>query len=395
MERGGDVHASAESEANGVKGERIGSYHLVRRLALGGMAEVFLARRLGEAGFVRHVVVKRLFAHLAEHAQQTRMFQDEARLLSELSHPSIPQVFELGRDRDTWYLVMEHVEGMTLAELIPPGHPPPLDVAVGVVLQAAEALHHAHERRDRHGRPLRIVHRDVTPHNLMLTPDGVVKVMDFGVAQTAARSDTDPTFLKGTLSYMAPEQVRAEPVDRRADVFALGVVLYELTTGVRLFAGPEVRVMTTIAEGDVPPPRQRYPGYPPELEGVVMAALARDRASRLATTGLLAELLEGFAGRHGLTVGRTAVGRFVRAVVSGRRPERPRLELILDASGSRTLDLGPPSPSELAELDDLDTDIDTDIDTEIDAIPRGRPSLGLDERDTLEAGTAPGKKGRR
>jgi len=295
-----------------------GRYELLRKVAAGGMAEIFLARQWGEGGFFRDVVIKRIFRNLADDEKQLRMFQDEARLLAELCHPNIPQVFELGIEEGQWFITMEWVDGHDLSDLAVVGtrshQPMPLSVAIGIVMQACEALHHAHERRDKAGRPLRIVHRDVTPQNLMVTRDGVVKLLDFGIARTSARRDTDAGVVKGTFSYMAPEQVRARPLDKRADVFALGVILYELTTGVRLFRGNDVQVMTQVVEQDAPPPSARIADFPPELERIVLNALQRDRGHRTPSASHLALALEEFATTNGLLVGPRAVSRHVLQV---------------------------------------------------------------------------------
>lgn len=306
--------------------QRLGRYELVRKIAAGGMAEIFLGRQWGAGGFFRDVVIKRLFKHLAENERQLRMFQDEGRLLATLSHPNIPQVYDLGYADGYWYIAMEYVEGWNVADVWRQGAKMglvmPLQVAIGVVMQICEALHHAHERTDRARRPLRIVHRDVTPQNIMLTRDGVAKLMDFGVAQTTARRDTEAGAVRGTLSYMAPEQVRGKPLDKRADVFALGVILYELTTGTRLFRGTDVEIMTQVVEHDVPAPSTRVPDYPPDLEEIVVAALRRDRARRTPSTAHIAWKLEEFAQRHGLLVGPRAVARYIAQVI----PAEPVLE---------------------------------------------------------------------
>ncbi|MFK7992321.1 MAG: serine/threonine protein kinase [Sandaracinaceae bacterium] len=305
---------------------KLAGYELIRKIAAGGMAEIFLARQWGEAGFFRDVVIKRLFRHLAEHERQLRMFLDEARLLSQLAHPNIPQVYDVGTDVGFWYFAMEHVEGQTVADAwrmgAKAGQAMPLNVALGIMVQACEALHHAHERADRAGRALRIVHRDVTPHNIMLTRDGVVKLMDFGVASTSARKDTEAGAVRGTFAYMAPEQVRGKQLDKRADVFALGVVLYELTTGSRVFRGSDVQIMTQVVEEDVPPPSTKVPGYPADLEEIVVAALQRDRGNRIPSAAHLAAYLEEFAMRHGLMIGPRAVARYASAVT----PAQPLLE---------------------------------------------------------------------
>lgn len=315
------------------------------------MAEVYLARLHVEGVFHKDVVIKRLFRHLAEHESPLRMFHSEARLLASLSHPSIPQVYDLGYTDGHWFLAMEHVEGITLRELLQKGLsagiPMPLSVALTIVIQAADALHHAHERTDTTGRPMRIVHRDVTPDNIMVTREGVVKVLDFGVAQSSAREESNAGVLKGTFAYMAPEQVRGRQLDKRADVFALGVVFYELTTGTRLFRGTDVQVMTSVVEQDVPAPSSHWPEYPPELEAIVLAALIRDRSRRLPSAAHFASKLEEFAVANRLLVGNRVVGRYftqVHRVDEGRAAERATLPDAMRAA----LEHVEPAPSQEA-----------------------------------------------
>jgi len=306
--------------------EAVGRYRLHRKLANGNMGEVFLAEYAGEAGFRRHAVVKRLFAHLAQHPEAVRMFQDEAHVLSQLSHPNIPQVYDLGYADGHWYLALEHVPGHTLAELCAAGArsavPMTLEVVVSALEQLCDALHHAHERNDAEGRPMRIVHRDVTPHNLMITPDGYAKLLDFGVARTA-RDESKGGSLKGTLAYMAPEQVRGQRLDKRSDVFSVGVILYELTTGRRLFYGSEVEVMTSIVERDVTPPSVWIPGYPAELERIVLTALARDRSRRYPSAQHLAREIEDYVASHGLLAKHHTLARYYgRVFTEQERHER-------------------------------------------------------------------------
>ena len=349
--------------------EAVGRYRLLKKLANGNMGEVFLAEYSGEAGFVRRVVVKRLFQHLAYHAEAVRMFQDEAHVLSSLNHPNIPQALDLGCAEGHWYLVIEHVPGHTLAELCSAGAragvPMPLDAVVSAVEQLCDALHHAHERCDEEGRPLRIVHRDVTPHNIMITPDGFAKLLDFGVARTA-REESKGGSLKGTLAYMAPEQVRGQRLDKRSDVFSAGVVLYELTTGRRLFYGSEVEVMTAIVERDVAPPSHWVPGYPADLERVVLTALARERGRRYPSALHFARALEEYVVSLGVVATHQSLARYYQQVFTleervGRTtgayrsgfgtqpPPAPRVVTNPDesrVSSSRP----PPGPSALDEL---------------------------------------------
>lgn len=297
---------------------KIGRYELLHKIAAGGMAEIFLARQWGQGGFFRDAVIKRLFPHYAEHEHALRMFQDEARLLAELSHPNIPQVFDLGYADGYWYLAMEHVAGWSLADLCRAAgranKPLPQGVALGIIGQVCHALHHAHERLDREGNALRIVHRDVTPQNIMVTTDAVVKMLDFGVAQTAARVESDAGVVRGTYSYMAPEQVRGKPLDKRADVFALGINLYELTTGRRLFKGSDIEAMTAVVEKDIPPPSSIVPDYPDDLEHIVMAALERDRSKRSASVAHMGRSLDQFCLRYGLLSGPFVIAQYVRSV---------------------------------------------------------------------------------
>lgn len=315
-----------------MRGTPYGRYELIRKIAAGGMAEIFLARQWGEGGFFRDVVIKRLFSNLAENEAALRMFQTEAQLLAHLSHPNIPQVMDLGFVDNSWYIAMEYVEGWTIADVwrasARQGQMMPLPVTLGAVMQVCEALEHAHHATDRAGRSLAIVHRDVTPQNVMVTRSGVVKLMDFGVAKTDARAQTEAGVVKGTFSYMAPEQVRSQAVDARADVFSLGVILYELTTGTRLFRGNDMQVMVQVVEQDAPRPSDRAPDYPADLEEIVMAALRRDPRGRIASAADLVAHLEHFAMRHGLLVGPRTLAEFVQAAIPATPIQEEELALV-------------------------------------------------------------------
>lgn len=331
-----------------VRHGRIGRFELLHKIAAGGMAEIFLARQWGQGGFFRDVVIKRLFSHYADHERALRMFQDEARLLSELSHPNIPQVYDLGYSDGYWYLAMEYVRGVSLADLCRAAakatKPMPLSVAIGITQQVCMALHHAHERTDREGQALRIVHRDVTPHNIMISLDAMVKVMDFGVAQTSARVDTDAGAVRGTYAYMGPEQVRGRPLDKRADVFAVGVIVYELTTGRRLFRGSDVQVMTQIVERDVAPPSSLLQNYPPELETIVLGALMRDRGKRTPSAAHLALALDQFCMRHGLVTGPLMISHYIRSLFPYERAHEEGMGIAQVSPGS-----GAPAAPDLEE----------------------------------------------
>lgn len=269
---------------------RIGRYEIVGRLATGGMAEIFLGRLTGPSGFERPVVVKRMLPHLARRPGFGAMFIDEARITARMQHPNVVQVFELGEDGGDYFLAMEYVNGETadalVRRLLYEGRRLPYALATHVVAEACSGLHAAHELRDDDGNELGVVHRDVSPDNLLVTYFGSVKVADFGIAKGAHRqaAATETGALKGKLPYMSPEQCRGQALDRRTDIFSLGAVLYELTTNRRLFKRPTApQVISAICSEPILPPSRLVPGYPRALEEVCMRALARSPSDRYPT----------------------------------------------------------------------------------------------------------------
>lgn len=287
--------------------ERVGRYDLVRRLGSGGMAEVHLARASGIEGFEKLVVLKRILPHLSADPHFVKMFLAEARLAAILEHNNIVQVFDLGRHDQDYFFTMEFVYGETLYSVLRAarrmGQKLPLEHSITMGIGTAAGLHYAHERVGFDGKPLGIVHRDVSPSNVMLTYDGCVKVTDFGIAKVTSRTDvTQAGTRKGKVPYMSPEQCRAKDLDRRSDIFALGIVLYEASTQTRLFDGEdEFGVMNRIVNGDIEPPSSRRSGYPKELERIVMKALSVDRERRYKTARGLQLDLEKFAREKKLT----------------------------------------------------------------------------------------------
>src|SRR2546423_4938594 len=234
-----------------LKGRRVGRYDLVEHLASGGMAEIFLARHEQEAGFSKELVLKILQARYAEHAEVVRMFLDEARLAAKLNHPNIVDVYELGRDEGLRYIAMEHIRGKTLTEVvrraIEVSRPLPVDHAAYLVAETAAGLAYMHDGSDGRGQPFRIVHRDISPSNLVISFSGQVKIIDFGIArEDSAAADSGARPGKG--SYMSPEQVQGGALDGRSDIFSLGTILYEITLGRRLWRGPKEVVMRRIVE---------------------------------------------------------------------------------------------------------------------------------------------------
>jgi serine/threonine protein kinase len=277
---------------------QVGRYVLGGRIAVGGMAEVHLGRLLGPAGFQRTVAVKRLHPHLSGDPTFVTMFLDEVRLAARIQHPNVVDTLDVVVERGEVFLVMEYVHGESLAQLLhaaeDEGRPVPTDVIVAIVCGALRGLHAAHQAKDAEGEPLHIVHRDVSPHNVIVGVDGVARVIDFGVAKASGRGQTTRAGqAKGKLAYMPPEQLRGEDVDRRADVYAAGVVLWEALTGRRLFfADTEPRTMNNVLAGVVEPPSKHVPGLPPSLDRVTLRALDRDRENRFSTAEQMAVALE-------------------------------------------------------------------------------------------------------
>jgi hypothetical protein len=268
---------------------RIGRYEILGPLATGGMAEILLARLVGPSGFERIVVLKRILPHFASSSAFVKMFLDEARIAAAIRHANVVDVHELGHEGSELYLAMEYLEGESLAglqrRLRARGERLPPAIAAYVVAAACAGLHAAHELNDAEGRPLELVHRDVSPQNLFVGYDGSVKVLDFGIALARDRlTETETGALKGKIGYMSPEQVAAEPLDRRSDVFALGIVLYECLTARRLFRREsQVETIRAIAEQPIQRPTTIDPDVPPALEAVAMRALERDRVQRYAS----------------------------------------------------------------------------------------------------------------
>ena len=271
---------------------RIGPYRVIARIAAGGMAEIYLATRGGVAGFERAVVIKRMLPHLAHEPELRTTLLDEARLMSRLRHPNIVNVQEFSRDQRDFYLVMEFLRGESLSglrrELV--GCNARLDPALAtfIVAEMCAGLHAAHEAIDDSGRPLGVVHRDVSPQNVFVTFDGEVKLLDFGIACFADRgSRTKTGMTKGKFAYMSPEQFAGEPLDRRADVFAAGAMLHELLTGKRLFAREsEAQVLKAVLHDPIPLPSQIADDdvlIPEALDEICLRALARERERRYAS----------------------------------------------------------------------------------------------------------------
>jgi len=292
------------------------------------MASVHLARMDGPGGFQKWVAIKRIHPHLVEDDQFVDMFLDEARIAAGINHANVAQVFDLGKDDNTYWIAMEYLHGEPLREVMRRAEDRRAviqpELAARICSDAAEGLHAAHELRGKNGQLLGLVHRDVTPHNLFITYDGYTKVVDFGIAKVADRlSSTRAGTLKGKLAYMSPEQVRGAEVDRTTDIFALGVVLWELTTGHRLFRmDTDLDTLEKVQACVVPPPSTLAADYPAELESVVMKALAKRKQERYTNAREFSRALQSFLMRRGSFVGPEEVSQFVRDVFADRIKKR-------------------------------------------------------------------------
>ncbi len=277
-----------------------GKYYLLERINVGGMAEVFRAKAFGVEGFERLVAVKRILANIAEDKEFIRMFIDEAKLAVQLNHANIAQIFDLGVVDGSYYIALEHVHGRDLRAMFDRcrqlGEPMPVSQACFVVMKVCEGLDYAHNKRDASGRELHLVHRDVSPQNILVSFEGEVKLIDFGIAKAAGKgSKTQAGILKGKFGYMSPEQVRGIPIDRRSDVFSCGIVLYELLTGERLFVGEsDFSTLEKVRNVEILPPSTYNRRIPDELERIVLKALAKDPEDRYQNAIDLHDELQAF-----------------------------------------------------------------------------------------------------
>ncbi len=286
--------------------ETFGRYQLLKKLATGGMGQVFLARQLGLVGFEKLVVVKRILPHLSEDQDFINMFFDEARIAALLNHPNIAQIYDLGEVEGIFYIAMEYVHGDSLravnhqANALQGGMPLPLKLRV--VADAAGALDAAHRARGPAGQPLSLIHRDVSPQNILVGFNGSVKLIDFGVAKATGKISTTLTgAIKGKYAYMSPEQARGEELDHRSDIFGLGIVFYEILTSTRLFKREsDTATMKAVVAAKIEPPSSIVKGIPKAIDVVVMKALARRRQDRFQSAAELQLAIEDYLVRQRL-----------------------------------------------------------------------------------------------
>jgi hypothetical protein len=297
-------------------GRRVGRFTITSHLASGGMAELFVARQEAAGGFEKDLVLKMLQEKYAQNPRVLAMFLDEARLAAKLNHQNIVHVYDVNEADGVRYIAMEYIHGETVTDIvrraIAAGGFLPLEHAVQIVADTAAGLAYAHERRDAEGRAARIIHRDVSPSNILVTYEGVTKIVDFGIARVQDQVREESGMRPGKVSYMSPEQARSEPVDQRSDIFSLGILLYEITVGRRLFRGPPAEVLKKICESQVPPPTYVRRQYPPALELIVMKALEKRPAHRHQSAAELQHELQEFLDGAGLKSGSRRLAQYMK-----------------------------------------------------------------------------------
>jgi len=322
----------------GIEGTRFGKYTLVDRLAVGGMAEIFLATQAGLEGFQKTVVIKRIRSHLSKQGSFIRMFLNEAKLAAQLNHPNIVQIHDLGKIGDSYYIAMEYIIGRDMRRILPKaesmGIPFPMVYALKIASSVCEGLYYAHQRADAFGNPLYIVHRDVTPENIFVSFDGTVKMLDFGIAKAAGQLEqTKAGEIKGKASYMSPEQCLGKPLDCSSDLFSLGIVLYEWLTGFKLFtADAEVAILRSIVDGTIYPPSYFRADIPQQVEAILMRALQKDREQRYQSAWEMQYDIDRFLGEYEFSPSNIHLSNFLKQLFFDElEEEKARLTAALRA----------------------------------------------------------------
>jgi len=308
--------------------QKFGKYHLLKRIAVGGMAEIFIARREGMGGFQKTIVIKRIRPHLSEQSAFVNMFLNEAKLAAELNHSNIAQIFDLGRVDRSYFIAMEWVNGRDMRAIVPKaekqGIPFPLEYSLKIAREACEGLYYAHRKADEQNEPLHIVHRDVTPENIMVSFDGEVKLLDFGIAKAENLvSETRAGEIKGKLGYLSPEQITGKVIDHRSDLFSLGTVLYEWITGHKLFSGrSDVDVIKSVVDGKIYPPSYFAEDVPQTVEDILMRALQRNREQRYQSAWEMQYDIDQFLSGHEFSPSNIHLSNFLKQIYADELAEQ-------------------------------------------------------------------------
>lgn len=306
----------------------MGQYLIVEKIAQGGMAEIFRGKALEAHGLERPVVIKRILPHIAASPEFVEMLIDEAKIAVMLSHGNIAQIYDLGKVADDYFIVMEYVEGKTLSQLMrrlrAQGSQMPIAGAVAISAQIARGLDYMHRKADEAGLPLKIIHRDISPQNIILSPAGTVKIIDFGIAKAKTKvSTTDSGVVKGKFAYMSPEHAEGERLDHRTDLFSLGIILFELLTGQRLFKGKNnTETLKKVKKAKVPPPSDLRNEIPRELDRIVLHLLQKEREKRQESAQALEQQLTRFLVRHDPEFTDADLAHLLLEIFPEIRPER-------------------------------------------------------------------------
>lgn len=361
---------------------RFGKYTLINRIAVGGMAEIFLARQAGLEGFEKTIVIKRIRPHLSKQPSFVKMFLNEAKLAAQLNHPNVVQIYDLGKIGETYFIAMEYIFGRDMRRIIPKAAsmniPFPMVYALKIASSVCEGLFYAHQRTDIYGNPLNIVHRDITPENIFVSFDGTVKILDFGIAKASTQIEqTRAGEIKGKLSYMSPEQCLGKKLDHRSDIFSLGTVLYEWITGFKLFTGEsEVAILKSISEGKIYAPSYFKADIPEAVEKILMRALEKDRDKRYQSAWEMQFDIDQFLSSYEFTPSNIHLSNFIKQLFSDE----------LEAEKKVLMNALPPSdplPIDDEHVDELDPDPVAEQDaTPTPGVTEGDPDLGRGDRET-------------
>ncbi len=334
--------------------QAFGNYYLLERIAVGGMAEIFKAKQFGVRGFEKILVIKKILHHLSEDPEFVEMFEDEAKIAAQLNQANIVQIYELGEVDGTLYITMEYVEGKNLRDITrscsQQGFNLSVEQSIFFMIEVLRGLDYAHRKTDSDGQPLAIIHRDISPQNIIVSYEGEVKILDFGIAKAASKiSKTEAGVLKGKFSYMSPEQASGRSITQTSDIYACGVMLHELLTSDRLFrAKTDMETLERVKEGYVPAPSEKNPKVPKELDAIVLKALQKNQANRYQTANEFLSDLTKFSQKVGFRYSTQELSAFMKTLFSSTiDEERERLK--------QTLGKIPSNAQEL--LTDIDTHI--------------------------------------
>jgi eukaryotic-like serine/threonine-protein kinase len=346
------------------RGTRFGKYTLQNRIAVGGMAEIFLARQEGLEGFEKTICIKRIRPHLSSQPNFVRMFLNEAKLAAQLNHPNIVQIYDLGRINESYFIAMEYISGRDMSRIIPKaekaGIPFPMIYALRIASNVCEGLYYAHTKTDAYGNALNVVHRDITPENILVGFNGTVKIVDFGIAKAnSTLEQTRAGEIKGKLSYMSPEQCMGGQLDSRSDIFSLGSVVYEWITGYKLFTGEnEMAILKSIIDGKIYPPSYFKEDVPEAVERILMKSLEKDRDKRYQSAWEMQFDIDTYLASSEFTPSNIHLSNFLKQIF-GDEIEREKEQLLRSrveedrAKAEAALQGKLPEEEEVHELEDI------------------------------------------